>query len=165
MIARSRARVGAAGVVIAALAASALTGCATASCGGWVHYESPADLARDATLVVVGVASETDETVRLMGVTAAVHEIVVEQVLKGELDELTIGVGSTPDACSYDDSTYYPEGDPLDIDGRAEFFLTTREGGLATLTPFQAAIPIPEGSELPWDPDAPEPTPSPTPTP
>ena len=148
---------------MALLATSVLSGCVTSmSCAGWIFFESPADLAKDARLVVVGESENTGETVQLMGVQAAVHEIAVEEVLKGELDGDAIRVASTPDACSAVEGTYYPEGDPLAVDGPAEFFIYYHEGVWRSPTPFQGAIPIPDDGILPWDPD--NPTPGPTPT-
>lgn len=143
-----------------------LTGCTTSvSCAGWHHFETPADLAKDARLVVIGESEDTGETVQLMGVQAAVHEITVAEVLKGELDEQTIRVASTPDACSGVEGTYYPQGDPLAVDGPAEFFIVFFDGVWRSPTPFQGAIPIPDDGNLPWDPDNPTPTPSPSATP
>ena len=156
--------------VISLLGTAALSGCMSVQgCAGWHFYDTPADLARDARLIVIGESTDTGETMQVMGVQAAVHEIAVDEVLKGELDEETIRVASTPDACSGVEGTYYPQGDPLAVEGPAEFFIMYHEGVWRSPTPLQGAIPIPEDGVLPWDPDNPTPSPtltvSPSPTP
>ncbi|HEY0238207.1 MAG TPA: hypothetical protein VGC37_06145, partial [Friedmanniella sp.] len=83
----------------------------------------------------------------------AVHEVAVHEVLKGELPGPgQVPVASTPVTCTGGDDVY-PDGDPLDVEGRVIVFLTTSESGdtWRTLTPTDGVLPVPAEGRLPFE--------------
>ena len=112
-------------------------------------------MAEAATVVFIGEELETAGTATSMSVQATVHRIRVDTVLKGELANGTeIEVASVPDGCSGTGS-FYPEGDPLDVEGEAQFFLSGVSDEWTSLTPFAGAMEVPASGELPWQPAEP----------
>ena len=148
------------GAVVAVALVVALGGCAVegVTCVDWVTFETPADLAEAADLVVVGEQLGTDGSTARFGVDATAHTIRVDRVLKGELDDTEIRVLSLPATCSTSD---YPDGDQLAAPGTVQYFLDRDAGQWQTVTSYQGALTVPADGSLPWDPAAPTPMPSP----
>ncbi|TBN57374.1 hypothetical protein EYE40_08165 [Glaciihabitans arcticus] len=146
-------------LLVALILAAGLTGCTQTTCASWVDFRTPAEMADSADLVIVGEETGTDGVTFSMGVSATAHTVRVDEVLKGELDVAEIRVVSLPDSCGAT-GDFYPEGDPIEVDGPAEFFLVRSDGNWTSLTPFESAAVIPAEGTLPWNP-----TPTPTPTP
>jgi hypothetical protein len=154
----------AAAVVLSVAVLSACAPVQTAACASWVDYETPAAMAGAADLVFVGEVTGLDGVTQNMGVDATARTIRIDELLVGDAGGATeIRVLSRPDACSGTD-TFYPEGDPLDVDGAAEFFLFDDAGTWVSLTPLDGAVEVPASGELPWSPDA-EPLPTESPAP
>ncbi|MFC0674697.1 hypothetical protein [Brachybacterium hainanense] len=110
-------------------------------CADWADFSDPALAFESADAVVVGTPAASTSTVPMMGVDAAVHEVAVRVVLKGEVEDGgTIEVASTPETCS--DGGLYPSGDPLDTDAELLLYLTTPStfGIRATLTPGEDTV-------------------------
>jgi hypothetical protein len=145
-------------VMTAIVIACALTGCSPISeaCADFPDYESPEDMGRDASLVIVGTSAPSHATATVLGVPAAVHRIDISLVVKSESDAYdldSIVVASTPATCQ--DGGYYPDGDPLDTDETVEVFLYQQDDGTwVTLTPFDGVLPVAQGEPIPWTPAA-----------
>ena len=145
-------------LLVAALLAAGLTGCTqTTTCVDWVHFETPADMADAADLVIVGEQVGRDGSTGRFGLDARAYMVRVDEVLKGELGDDEIRVLSLPATCSGGE---YIAGDQLDVDGPVQLFLTRSEGEWQTLTSYQGVLSV--SGSLPW---VPEPTPAPSPTP
>ncbi|TBN57376.1 hypothetical protein EYE40_08175 [Glaciihabitans arcticus] len=133
-------------------------------CLSWVDLSDPADAAEAADLVIIGEEIGPDGTESYFGTPgiATVHRVHVDQVLKGTLDDQEIRVLSVPEsACGTGPVDRYPNGDPLDVSGPAEYFLTDDEGQWRTQTPSAGVMMIPADGVLPWDPTGPTPSPAP----
>lgn len=126
-------------VVVLVLAAASLTGCSSQSCASWVSYSSDEERARDADVVVVTDAVESDGTMNILGFDADAYRVTVAEVEKGDvvMGEV-VRVGSTADNCS--DAPYGSQ-DPLLQEGPLRLFLQRGESGLRTLTPFDGVRP------------------------
>lgn len=131
-----------AGLLLAGCGASSLRSpFAAQSCVSWAEFETPQGAFDDATLVVSGTVAPAHGTRDVFGHRAAVHELRVAQVLKGEFDGGgTIEVAATPVTCTGDE--IYPDGDPLDVDGDVVLFLTDVEsaGKWRLLSPFHGVL-------------------------
>ena len=135
--------------VLAAGLGTGLTGCSSPKvCVSWAMIETPRAAFNEAAIVVVGTLTPTGNTVRLFGEKAAVYDVGVSHVLKGDLDEgALLTIASTPPTCSGEQ--VYPDGDPLDTDDEVVLFLNSggdREsnpsGSWHTITPYAAALPV-----------------------
>src|SRR5690625_6359814 len=71
--------------------------------------------------VIIGRSSPASGVTRMFGVDAAVHEVEVLQVFKGEVAAVAL-IASTPETCTT--GAPYPSGDPLDAQGDLLLFLT-----------------------------------------
>ena len=150
-------RWGAAMAAVALVGALAGCGTRTITCIDWVIFETPADLAEAADLVIVGERIAPDGSSGRFGIEAAAHTIRVDRVLKGELDVTEIRVLSLPATCS---ASEYPDGDQLAIAGEVQYFLDFEDGEWQTLTSYQGAVEVTADGIPPWDPAEPTPTPS-----
>lgn len=85
----------------------------------------------------------------MFGLDAAVHNVDVLRVLKGDLAD-TEAVASIPETCT--DGAPYPNGDPLDAEEDLLLFLTKQDGDTpwSTVTPFDGAQPAPKDGSLPF---------------
>lgn len=123
------------------------------SCVSWVAHETPQEVFDEADFVVTGRVAPAHTTRSVFGYGAAVHEVTVAQVLKGDVDaKEPLEVASTPATCSGDD--VYPEGDPLDVEGNVVLFLIDPEatGEWRLLTPFDGVLGAgPDGAPPPLD--------------
>ncbi len=64
---------------------ASLAGCATEStCVDWVPYETAQNAYDDAELVVVGTLGEATGSTTLFGVDVPVHDVTVDEVIKGD---------------------------------------------------------------------------------
>ena len=144
-------------LLVLLLLAPLLTGCVGQSnepCVMYPDLSDPVDAAAGADVVIIGEEIGPDGAESFYGTPgiATVHRVHVDQVLKGSLDEAEIHVLSMPQSnCS--DGGRYPNGDQLDVDGPAEYFLTDEEGRWQTPTPMDGVLEIPDDGELPWDPN------------
>lgn len=86
----------------------------------------------------------------MFGLDAAVHDVEVLQVLKGDV-ESPAAVASAPETCTT--GVPYPNGDPLDAEEDLLLFLTKQDGESpwSTVTPFDGAQPAPEDGSLPFE--------------
>ncbi|MFC0682282.1 hypothetical protein ACFFGH_31010 [Lysobacter korlensis] len=127
----------------------ALTGCMSGGCPGWHDYSDPEERFRDSALVVVGTAAPAGWWAELFA-DDAVYDITVERVVKGDVGEDdVVRVESISDHCA---AVPFPDGDPLDTDDLVLVFLMEKQdGGLRTLTPFDAVTPVESADELPFD--------------
>lgn len=138
------------------LVVAALTGCSsTHTCVDYISLDTPAAMAKEATIVVTGARIGTTDDVSIYGVQAHVHFVRIDSVLKGDAKiGTTLTVVSLPMTCNADGT--YPHGDQLDVVGEAEFFV--RDAGaddsnrVTTLTPDAGVVKIPDGGPLPWSP-------------
>lgn len=138
-----------AGVV---LLLAVLSGCnltTTITCVDPVDFETPADAAESASLVVVGTVTGSAGERAYYQETAPVHRFAVESVLKGELTSRTIEVASVPQTCNGEAGSF-PDGDPLDTDQRVELFLFEAKGEYRLITPWDGVAAAPAGEPLPW---------------
>lgn len=122
------------------------------SCVSWVDVADPQRAFDEADAVVIGTAQPTGDTTEMLGVDATVHELAVDDVIKGDLGKQTsLRVASTPVTCSGGGS--YPDGDPLVVAGPVIVFLHTPDGGEAwsLITPFDTVLPLPADGSLPFD--------------
>lgn len=124
------------------------------ACVSWVDFQTPQDAYDDADVVLVGQSSPADGSVDMFGLAAAVHEIAIGGILKGELpDAGRVQVASTPVTCTGGDT--YRDGDPLDTGGDLILFL--REPGddhgdvWHLITPFDGVFPVPDDGSLPFE--------------
>lgn len=142
-----------------AVAATLLSSCSNASpsggeeCVSWMDVSDPQVAYDEADAVVLGRSSSTGATTPMHGVDAAVHEVEVEQVVKGELAPGSVRVASTPTTCTAGGA--YPDGDPLGRDGDVIVFLRAPESGdvWSLITPLDTVLPAPEDGTLPFDED------------
>lgn len=139
-------------LAVAALVATAsLTGCVRVEgCPGWVDFETPQDMYDGAQVVLLGRPTSDAGDRDVFGRPAAVHRVLVADVLKGELEADLVEVASTPVTCSGENDAY-PDGDPLDVEGEVILFLTDSEGGWRLMTPFDGVLPIPDDGVLPFE--------------
>ena len=86
----------------------------------------------------------------MFGLDAAVHEVEVLQVFKGEVAEVEL-IASTPQTCTK--GAPYPSGDPLDDREDLLLFLTepSDDTPWSTLTPFDGVRSAPSDGTLPFD--------------
>lgn len=144
-------------VGVGVLASIGLAGCGlpptAQTCVSWASHETPQDAFDGAELVVLGRVAPAHTTRSVFGYRAAVHEVSVAQVLKGDADaKEPLEVASTPITCMGDE--VYPEGDPLDVAGDVVLFLTDTEaaGEWRLLTPFEGVLAAgPDGAPPPLD--------------
>lgn len=123
-----------------------LTGCATQStCVDWVSYETAQNAYDDATLVVVGTVGDSIGSTVLFGVDVPLHDVEVEEVLKGN-SPATLQVAGAPTTCDAE-----PAADSLATDERVVLLLTNDGGTWRTLTPDAGVLLAPRGEPLPVD--------------
>lgn len=122
-----------------------LSGCSllptSGTCIGWTDHETPKEALNDSTLSIIGQPHSTDQTINLFGERAAVYDVEVQQVLKGDIEVGdTLPIISTPVTCTGDD--VYRDGDPLDTQDTLVFFLIKAEGHdeWRTISPFQGVL-------------------------
>ena len=122
------------------------------SCVDWVAYEDPAEATAAATVVVVTEGPTASAgTTDMLGVSAAVHSVHVDEVLKGS--DVRVGedleVTSTPETCASGGT--YPDGDPLDASGTLVLFLSRDADThvLSLATPAQGVVAATADGEVP----------------
>ena len=143
-------------LLAAALLGSTLTSCAALTpqagqCVSWIDVSDPQTAYDEADAVVIGTLAATENTVNLYGVDAAVHELTITEVVKGEPEQArTLRVVSTPVTCTGDD--IYPDGDPLDVEGEQIVFLNISKPGdtWQLITPNNAVLPVNADGTLPF---------------
>ena len=141
----------------AVLLGSILTSCSVLApqvgvCVSWIDVSDPQTAYDESEAVVIGTLEATKETVSLYGIQAAVHELTISEVVKGDVEQTpTIRVASTPVTCTGGDT--YPEGDPLDVEGEQIVFLNSPEpdGAWQLLTPYNAVLPAKADGTLPFE--------------
>jgi len=145
---------------------AALTGCGpelqVTTCRDYVSFEGdPSALAESSDLVFVGEVLASDGLTLFNEVDAATYRVRIDEVLKGEFNDSEIRVVSVPDGCTTaGEAAEYSDGDQLDIDGDAQFFLRETDGSWTTFSPFEGVFPVDSNGELYWDPSAPSPSPT-----
>lgn len=119
-------------------------------CVSWSDLSDPQAAFDEADAVIIGRSSPSSALTSMFGVDAAVHEVEVLQVFKGEVAELEL-IASTPQTCTT--GAPYPSGDPLDDPEDLLMFLTEPSDGTpwSTLTPFDGVRSIPSDGSLPFD--------------
>lgn len=131
------------GFVLAALLASALTGCANQpvfiSCPSWAGFPTPQDKYDAADLVVATSSSTRDGTAPIFGVDAHSYDVAVDEVLKGDSGSETVRISSMPETCT--GTGEYPDGDPLDTSDPLLIFANKQDGEWFTLTPLDGTLP------------------------
>lgn len=144
-----------AALLAAVLVSSTLTSCSVLglqpeSCVSWIDVSDPQMAYDEAEAVIIGTSSATGKTANLYGVNAAVHEIEISEVVKGDdlAGEPTVLVVSTPVTCT--GGEIYPDGDPLDVEGELIMFLNRPESGGAwqLITPFDTVLPAEDNALL-----------------
>lgn len=115
-------------------------------CVDWVSFETMQQRFDHAGAVLIGKPLKRDGETRSYGYQANVHEVEVEQVLKGGLKFGTVRVAAMPVTCG----KTYPAGDPLDDGDRKLMFLTNQNGEWFTMTPEQGVVRFPAGTPLPF---------------
>jgi hypothetical protein len=130
-----------------------LTGCAPGSsetCVSWAFFDTPADAAQDAALVVRGQVVDRASTVELWGAEATTWDVEVAEVLAGDgaVAGEVVRVISAPQTCR-GDGDVYPGGDPLDVEGEVVVILDGDDAGLRTITPFEGVVPPSADGRLP----------------
>ena len=119
------------------------------ACVEWVRFKTPQDQYDNAGLVLIGKSlSQAGET-SIYGHKATTHLVEVEQALKGNPGEGNLRITSTPPTCTVGGS--YPDGDPLDTAERVIIFASKQGNEWFTITPAQGVLPLPQGSELPFN--------------
>jgi hypothetical protein len=151
----SRHRIRVAAIVGALALPLALGGCVTATaCVSWVDHETPQDAFDDAAAVVTAEAEATGTTTTLFGAQVPLYELTIDEVLKGPIDPGSLDVASTQVTCSAAGQEYPPGGDQLDAAGELIVFLYRDDDGhWRTMTPFDAALPLPDDGTLPFESD------------
>ncbi|WP_156954045.1 hypothetical protein [Brachybacterium phenoliresistens] len=122
----------------------------TYQCADWADLSDPQLAFDTADAVVIGTPAASHATVPMLGVDAAVHEVSVRDVLKGDVaPDSTIEVASTPASCG--DGEPYPDGDPLGEETELLLYLTTPSalGVRGLVNPYQGAGPVPDAGDLP----------------
>lgn len=117
-------------------------------CADWIHFETPQDQFKNATLVFVGTPGDTDGETSIYGYQAKIHLVDVESVYKGDPEPGPLRIASMPLTCTGGIS--YPEGDPLDGHRRMLIYATRQNGYWFTMTPAQGAVPFEQGEKLPF---------------
>ncbi|MET3809772.1 hypothetical protein [Arthrobacter sp. UYEF3] len=142
-----------AAAMMGGLSGAVLSGCwlnpgavRTDVCVDWVSFETMQQRFDHAGAVVIGTPLKRDGETRSYGYQANVHEVAVEQVLKGGLGLGTVRVAARPVTCG----KTYPAGDPLDDGSRKLMFLTDQNGEWFTMTPDQGTVQFPAGTPLPF---------------
>lgn len=135
----------------------ALSACATPwepvgaiACPSWVHFETPADAAKDSAAVFVGTVLAQDGTAPHMEVDMSAWTVKVDEVVGGDAVTAgdTVRVVSMADPCT--GTAVYDDGDPLDAVGdRLLIFVHAYEGEFWTPTPYQGVLPVPADGEIP----------------
>lgn len=133
-----------------------LSGCshgqlATSTCVSWAEMSDPQDAYDAADIVVIGTVEPASVTAPMLGVDAAVHDVAVAEVLKGDPPPREIQVVSTPVTCMGDE--VYPDGDPLDVDGDVIIFIAVGEADEAwnLISPSGAVLPVPADGTMPFE--------------
>jgi len=156
-------QLGAVALLVSALAGCSLFATTTSICRDYVSFEGdPAALAEAADLVFVGEVLGDDGVELFNEVDASAYTIRVDEVLKGDVSESELRVISIPDGCTTPgEPADYSRGNQLEVEGKAQFFLSMTGGKWTTFSPFEGATPLGPNDELYWDPAAPSPTPTP----
>ena len=129
------------------LCVGALSGCATVNtCVSWVDYETVQAAYDDSALVVSGTALPSTGTVNIFGLNVPLHEIDVDEVLKGEVAG-TLLVAGAPQTCPG------PGPDLLERDDAIILFLIHDAGTWRIITPYDGVVPMPADGTLPFDPE------------
>lgn len=128
---------------VAAAIGAGVTGCGlwptATSCISWASFSAPQEAFDDAELVVEGNVGPAHTTRDVFGYRAAVHTVAVTSVLKGTAEVgASLDVAATPITCTGDE--LYPDGDPLDLEGKVVLFLTADGGQWRLLSPFQGVL-------------------------
>ena len=133
-----------------------LSGCsqgqpAVGTCVSWADLSDPQDAYDAAEVVVIGTVEPASTTAPMFGVDAAVHDVAVVEVLKGDPPPREIQVVSTPVTCMGDE--VYPDGDPLDVDGDVIIFIATgdADGAWNLISPSDAVLPVPADGTTPFE--------------
>lgn len=122
------------------------------SCVSWIDVSDPDVAYEEADAVVVGTTGPATGSIEMFGIDAAVHQLAVTEVVKGDLDEVSVPVASTPVTCT--GNTTYPEGDPLDVEGPVIVFLAAPDDGAtwSLVTPQHTnVLPLPADGRLPFE--------------
>ena len=144
-------------LALGALVLLAMSGCSVGPdgeeevhmCVSWSDLSDPQAAFDEADAVIIGRSSPAAEVTRMYGLDAAVHEVEVLQVFKGDVAEVEL-IASTPETCT---GSTYPSGDPLDAEGDLLLFLTepSDDTPWSTLTPFDGVRSAPGDGSLPFD--------------
>lgn len=140
-----------AGIALLALAGCALMQQTTTVCVDWAGPLPPDELAEFATVVIVGEVTGRSGTRQLFNEDAPVHTVAVERVLKGDVTAYELEVAAVPQTCNGEMGTF-PDGDPLEVDGRVELLLAEVDGQYQLASPWNAVLEAPAGDPLPWEP-------------
>lgn len=137
-------------IVMSGCASERDRGVEAETCVSWADLSDPQVAFDEADAVIIGRSSASTEVTNMFGLDAAVHNVDVLQVLKGDLAD-TEAVASTPETCT--DGAPYPNGDPLDAEEDLILFLTKQDGDTpwSTMTPFDGAQPAPKDGSLPFE--------------
>ncbi|UEJ82790.1 hypothetical protein Bra3105_00180 [Brachybacterium halotolerans subsp. kimchii] len=100
--------------------------------------------------MIIGRARASTNVTSMYGLDAAVHDVEVLQVFKGDLGA-SVAVAATPETCTT--GAPYPSGDPLDADDDLLLFLTQPAGRTpwSTVTPLDGVQPAPKDGSLPFE--------------
>lgn len=145
-------------VALGVLGLLAASGCASdpgrgvkaEACVSWADLSDPQAAFDEADAVIIGRSSASTTVTNMYGLDAAVHDVEVLQVLKGDLAD-TEAIAATPETCTT--GAPYPSGDPLNADEDLLLFLTQPAGGTpwSTVTPLDGAQPAPKDGSLPFE--------------
>lgn len=140
-----------------ALVLTAMSGCVSErdrgveaeTCVSWADLSDAQVAFDEADAVIIGRSSASTDVTSMFGLEAAVHDVEVLQVLKGDVVG-TVAVASIPETCTT--GAPYPNGDPLDAEEDLLLFLTKQDGETpwSTVTPFDGAQPAPKDGSLPF---------------
>ena len=137
-------------LAVVGLAATALTGCVSQSCPGWVGYDTPPEAAEAADAVVVGHVRELASTGRFLGTPANVWSVEVTEWVKGDGSDV-IDVLSPPAQCGQSDDPYFGP-DPFETatsHGASVIFLSEDAGGWRGLTPSHGITELTPAGDVP----------------
>lgn len=120
------------------------------ACVSWADLSDPRAAFEEADAVIIGRARASTNVTSMYGLDAAVHDVEVLQVFKGDLGA-SVAVAATPETCTT--GTPYPSGDPLDADDDLLLFLTQPAGRTpwSTVTPLDGVQPAPKDGPLPFE--------------
>lgn len=118
------------------------------ACVDWIHFETPQDQFKEASLVVVGTPVGRDGETSIYGYQVQIHLVDIESVYKGNPEPGPLRVASMPLTCTGGIS--YPEGDPLDGHRRMLIYATRQNGYWFTMTPAQGAVSFEQDEKLPF---------------